>query len=377
MTATGERLRPHGMAAPLVVIANYVFDGLPQDAFQVENGILLERLVAVAAPAGAQDADVLDNIDLVWRLEPAATPCYQDADWNALLEQYRARLPKASFLFPVAALAGLDRLRRLTDGPLALLIADKGTDRDQDLLDHDVVPTLTRHGSVSMMVDCQLIGALARRRGGVALHPRHRSRALNVSALLFGETQDGWRETELAYRQAVDRFGPDDLVSIRDAVEGGYERMSVTEIIAFLRLCAWDHRRFLVAVPALRRQAQALPDRERRELLELVRAVWSDFLPIGEEDDLAFEIGVLLVDLGLQAEALEFFEASVELYGSTAATSYNMALCHWAGQRPAAARAAVDAALALAPEFAAASELRQRIEAAAQDAADTTRSWLR
>src|SRR5215471_3389568 len=40
-------------AGPLVVIANYVFDSLPQDAFVIEHGKVLEALVTTTAPPQA------------------------------------------------------------------------------------------------------------------------------------------------------------------------------------------------------------------------------------------------------------------------------------------------------------------------------------
>lgn len=381
LAVSGEQLKADGGDAAMVVVANYVFDGLPQDAFVVDKGVLMENQVLVSAPwdEDAGGDDLRSQVGLSWRLRPAGTPYYHDPDWDALLDQYRARLPYAPVLFPCAALAGLDRARRLTGGPMLVLSADKGFCRDEDLLEGRAAPMPAWHGSFSMMVDYQLIGGHVRRIGGGVLHPRHRSHALNVSALLFGAGAAGWPEATLAYRQAVDRFGPDDLLTLREGVEPLYERMGLDEILAFLRLSAWDHRRFLGALPALRRHASTLSDRQRRDLLEVAQAVWADFLPIGEERDLALEAGELLVEAGLEGEALPLLAASAALHGrgDALARAHHAALCHWAAGRPAAARQAVEEALALAPDFPPALALRRRIAAAGDEMAAASLSWTR
>ena len=64
---------------------------------------------------------------------------------------------------------------------------------------------------------------------------------------------------------------------------------------------------------------------EKASFDEAVRRVWDAYLPIGEEEDLAFEVGTLLIELGLYAEALEFLEHSVRLYGVEPGTAYNRA----------------------------------------------------
>src|SRR3954466_5188467 len=46
---TGETLAPGRVANPVIAIANYVFDGLPLDAFSVEDGRLCEWLVRLCS----------------------------------------------------------------------------------------------------------------------------------------------------------------------------------------------------------------------------------------------------------------------------------------------------------------------------------------
>src|SRR6185312_7239793 len=64
---------------PLVVIANYVFDSVPADAFAVSDGALEECLVSVHG-----------DMELSYSRAPATA--YGDDDLDALLEHYRGAL---------------------------------------------------------------------------------------------------------------------------------------------------------------------------------------------------------------------------------------------------------------------------------------------
>src|ERR1051326_8116748 len=63
---------------PLVVIANYVFDSLPQDAFVINNGELSEALVAVPAGGNSGSAASLDDVQLSFTNAPVPAQRYQD-----------------------------------------------------------------------------------------------------------------------------------------------------------------------------------------------------------------------------------------------------------------------------------------------------------
>ena len=92
--------------------------------------------------------------------------------------------------------------------------------------------------------------------------------------------------------------------------------------------------------------------------------VWDSYLPIGEESDLAFELGTLLLEIGLFEEALEFLQSSVQLYGMAPGTAYNIAVCYYSLSETERALAFVDQALSLDHRFAEAKKLRRQLEAA-------------
>jgi tetratricopeptide (TPR) repeat protein len=101
----------------------------------------------------------------------------------------------------------------------------------------------------------------------------------------------------------------------------------------------------------LKKHLPNMSDIQKHELREGILQIWDSFLPIGEENDLAFEIGTLLVELGFLVDALEFLQRSVDLYGPAAGTVYNMAVCYYSLGQMEEAQAYVGQALQMDHEF--------------------------
>jgi hypothetical protein len=367
---SGDVLCEKTLRNPLAVIANYVFDGLPQDVFTVRGGRLYEDRVSVTAPcpeasqaADLDDPALLDRIEIEWEELPAAEAPYGDPELDRILHRYAARLDDTTILFPCAALGCVRDLARLADGRLLLLTGDKGY-ASEELLGGRTAPEMAVHGSFSLMVDYNAIGQWCEHRGGSFLHTSHLYSSLTVVACLLGTPPGGLVETRLAFDEAVERQGPDDFFDLKKAIDLRYEDWSLEQILAWLRFCGWDSNVFLACLPALSKHAEPAPGLLQHEIHRAVQEIWRTHFPIREPDDLAFHLGVLLCKIQCYEDALGLFHESVGRYGANPATLFNIALCLFHLGDPEAARAAVDQALEEAPDFAPAAALREAIAAA-------------
>jgi hypothetical protein len=360
LAVSGRVLVPGASGNPMVLIANYVFDSLPQDAFHVEEGRLYESLVTVTPrrretdPSHPNNPDLLSRADLSFQHAPVESGYYGDPDLDVLLSDQCRRLPAASFLFPVAALRCVKTFRDLSGDRLLLLCADKGYNRDEDLLLGHGAPVITHHarGCFSMMVDYRILGEYFVRQGGAALHPSHRHQSIITSAFLLGGPPGGTLETRRAFQAAIEDFGPDDFFTLAPALDLARDDLSPEQALAYLRLSAWDHRLLWRLIPLFRSRGAELTEARRQDLCAAVRQVWDCYYPLGEEEeDLGFALGVLFLEMKLYREALDLFGESVELHGLEPGTAYNMGLCHFnLGEMDAAARC-VRQALELDPEL--------------------------
>ena len=364
---SGETLSTGTLHNPLIVIANYVFDSTPQDAFIAAEGKLSELLLTLTTAqeeSDLTDPDILSRVQISANENPINGNYYDNPKWNHILLDYKQRLNNTSFLFPTSALHCIQNLHRLADGRMLLLSADQGYSRDESLKLGRGTPTFAFHGSFSMMVDYQIIGEYCRHLGARVLHPARASDHLNISAFMFGEVTADFIETHQAYTEAIEKFGPDDFFTLKETFEELYDALTLEQILAFLRLSCWDYKRFRECLPALKKYLPEMTELQKQQLHEAIVKMWDSYLPIGEEGDLAFDLGTFLLEMEFHEEAIAFLQRSVEQYGMAPGTAYNIAVCYYSLNQMDQALEYVDQALRLDHKFAEAKKLRKGLESA-------------
>ena len=363
---SGATLAPGGVANPVVAIANYVFDGLPLDAFSVEDGRLLEwrvRLCSTRPDTDLDDPDVLARARLTCERRPVEPAGYYgDPALDRILEEHRARLPGTSFTFPSASLACLARLSELAGGRLLVLSTDKGEVRE-DGLRGQAGPQLTLHGSFSVAVNYHAIARRVCDLGGEALLPADRARAIATCGFVLGAPAGGAVETRQAYAEAIEAQRPDDRFAIEQSLEPVSATLTLDRWIGYLRFTGCDPKLVADALPFLLARVGAEPPEPgvRDDLLRLLVRTWDGYFHIGEPHDLGFALGTLAAALAGWPEAIGLFEGSLRWYGRAAPTLAALARCHHRLGRHATAAALVDEALAGDPACAPALALRAEL----------------
>jgi len=360
-----ERLSPGSVRNPLIVLANYFYDSLPQDAFYIQAGRLYESLITIASPRQEEpdltDPDLLNRVEITYEHRPVNGDYYSDPACNLILQAYQQQLSDTALLFPCAAIRCLRDLSALSSGRLLLLSADKGYSRAEDLLGRGE-PGFNVHGSFSMMVNYHALGQYVRHQGGEVLSTARRHNSLKVCAFILGQPPSGTVETRQAYIAAVEQYGPDDFYILKKGIEKVYDTLTLPQILAYLRLSGWDANIFLGCFPTLLNRADSVSEAERQELYWAIQQVWDTYYPIGEKHDLAFFLGMLLYGMTYYSEALDYFQHSLWLYGPDASTVYNMGMCHYCLRQLEAALTCVDQALELDAAFEPARGMRIKIQ---------------
>ena len=353
---------------PLVVIANYVFDSLPQDVFTIANGQISEALVTTRVDARASEgAGGLkpSNLQVSFRNVPIPPGRYPDKSWNEILEHYRSRLPAATVLFPSAALGLLRQLSQSSDGRMLVLAADKGFVREEDLALLQGPPHMEFHASsqcFSQTVNFDAITRYFYGLGGDWLLPQKHFSSLNICAFIARPPGDEFPATRKSYEQALAGFGPDDLFALMSWLNAHLEEVSVVQALALLRLTRWDTTALLRLFPVIARQLRTVAG-ERHDLRQAVLNTWANHYPVSPAENLlAFNCGAILLELRFFAEALPLFKISEQVLGHTATTSYNLGLCALGLGRSSEALAYMSEACALDPDFEPARSSRARLE---------------
>jgi hypothetical protein len=350
---------------PMAVLANYYFDSIPMDAFYVTNGQLYECLATLSVPENGETADLEDpgliaKVELSYEDLLASDTYYGDAELDAILQRYRQLIRQGGLKFPTGSLECCRIFSKISGDRWLLLTGDKGSVHE-DTLDNQKRPGLAVHGSFSMNVNYHALGQLFVRRGGQVFTMDHHHQSLNVVAFTMGTPH---LETRAAFSQAVENFGPDDYFVLRKQAESGGEEMKLEPALALLRLSGTDPRMLRQLLPILRKHGGKAGLSVKLELLQLVRRAWQQYFHIGEEQDLPFQAGVLVFELGDYEFCIQLFLASIALYGIDAGSAYNLALAHNRMKRKPEALRWAKEALAAEPAHVAARKLRDELEVA-------------
>jgi hypothetical protein len=316
----------------LIVIANYVFDSLPHDAFVIKEGRVFELLqttTMVGQGVGGAGVEGFSSQQFSYKDVEIGLDHYPDQTWNSILELYRLRLTGATVVFPSKVLATLQAICKFTDGAMLILAADKGCAHEGDLQLFRGDPTFEFHSKYcfSQMVNFDAISKYFQAVGGEALLPDKHSTTLNICAFLQDRKSRQVPDTKARYQEAQSAFGSDDLFGLLAWLNPHIEEMSIPQILSLLRLSRWDPTTLVRLFPVIVRQIRAV-FAERDDLRDAVRLTWANHFPINTHDNmLAFYCGVILLELRFFEEAFVMLTRSQELLGRSAATSYNLGLC--------------------------------------------------
>lgn len=361
---SGVTLRPGAMANPMILLANYLFDTIYADVYRVEKGVLEEglallRKVEPADGTTGKDDNPLDHIAVEFEYQPVTGPAYDDPLLDQILAEYADTLGNTAFTFPVSALRCIKHFERLSGGRLLLVSGDKGHGRLADLTGLPD-PAVVHHGSISMMVNYHAIGRyLETSQGGFLLATTERESSLEI---VVGSTAAlaSLPETETAFYDAVDRFGPLDAYHIAGIK---LSEPDFDQVLALLRMAAYDPITFTWLGPELHGTLRDPSSSQVARLLRALGEVWRLHYPLPGGRDVPFDLGFTCYLVSRWNEALYFYEQSVALHGAHHVTLYNMGLCHYRMGQVVRALDCFDRSLALDGSYGPARDWKVRVSA--------------
>lgn len=314
LVVSGTTIREVDVKQPLIIIANYFFDSIPQELIYVGDGRIYEADVFVEYPkqhASLKPSDLLNQISL--RYEHRRAPEYEQETfpYRDVIAVYQEQLEDSHILFPVAGLNGLERLNRLSQAGFLLLTADKG-DHLLDNWKFAEPPELILHGSFSLTANYHAIQHVFEQRGAMALFPPHHYKNLNVGCILNVDTPLDYFNTRLAYRRSIIRFGPDEFFSLKMGIDRNLDNMGLQQILSFWRLGGYDVEFFIQSTKRISSLLQDADDGEKQDILSGIQRMWSSHYVMEQRYDLALDAGLILFESDMYEEAKRFLEISID-----------------------------------------------------------------
>lgn len=316
LEVSDQMLEPLLQQGPLIIVANYFFDSIPQDLFRIQGYNVQSckaNLYSRYDPSVAPPEEVLYGLYAKYSYEPLDQPAYNNKVMDDLLGSYAGKFEDTHLLFPHIGIKLLQSMRAAAPRGLMLLSADKGEHRLEDLKNRGG-PTITKHGSFSLQVNYHALREYCRISGGLPLATSQMHFDIDLHCMLFFPNPDTLGEVQHTFRHYTDSFGPDNFFGVKKAIEKQAPEMNFREIIGSIKLSRNDPRLFGQLLPRLYELAPELPNDQALTLLQTAVRVWENHFPLGEDVNLAKSIALLLQNTGFDKEAEHFFEVSRQLH---------------------------------------------------------------
>lgn len=346
---TGKHVTAGSLAQPLLLIANYFFDSIPQDLFYISSGKLHEVRVAFKAPETEEHVQtdaVQSGLQITYSIAEAPAAFYPEESFNTLLRHYTAVLNETHLFFPHTGIRCLQNLGALSREGFLLLSADKGEHREERLDGFDL-PVPDRHGSFSFSVNYHAIKKTAEEQGAATLFSRYDYNKINVCGIVNVPQAKQYRNTINTYYTMLEDASPDDYHTLQEYLLEHAEQANIGQLLVYVRITHYDSDKFERIIPRLMQLAEDATPAEAGDLSAVAARVWDNHYPMGEKNDLAFQLGIIFYLADRNAEALHYFEQSLSAYGSNAPVYYNMASCYFELEQPEQAAAYASRALEL------------------------------
>lgn len=331
LTESGKTLAHGDIHNPMIVCGNYIFDTVSHDCFTMKDGMLHESLVTLTTDEDNIDAGKPKSWDLV-DIEHNARLCnpqayYDDEHFNQVLQSYRGRLHNTNFLMPVAGLRAIKHLMHLANDKLLLISSDKAYSHIDELenLRH---PSLTFHGSFSMMVNYDAIAQYFSVRGG-DYHLLSQRKGLKTNVFCLGAQLDDLPETQRAIAQYVDNFSPADYFRYHRFMSDNFNNADADALAAHMELAQHDPYMFHRLAPRINEVIMDAVRSTRQQFIDMMPLIDENFYYMPASNDTLFDIAVFYHTVKEYDLALEYYQRSEALFGDRFNIHYNSALCHY------------------------------------------------
>ncbi|SEG24302.1 SAM-dependent methyltransferase [Paenibacillus sp. UNC499MF] len=314
LVVSGDTIDKGDLKQPLIIVANYFFDGIPQELIYVSEGQIYEADVDVEYPEhkdSLKPSEWLNQITLHYEHRRAPEYEQETYPYRDVISLYQEQLEDSHILFPAAGLTCLQRLNSLSQAGFLLITADKG-DHLLDNWKFAEPPELVLHGSFSLTANYHAFIHVFEQRGAEALFPPHHYKNINIGCILHLDKPTDYANMRLAYRRCIERFGPDEFFSMKGWVDRNLESIRLEQILSFWRLGGYDAEFFIQSAKQI---SSLLPDADDEEKLDLLRGIelmWSSYYVMEQRYDLALDAGLILFEMDMYEHSKRYLEISVQ-----------------------------------------------------------------
>lgn len=322
------RLNPETLVNPLIVFANYIFDTVSHDSFTVHEGKLYELLMSISSPENNMQDNKpveMEKLSIDYSVHEVKPNYYGDPHLESILETYKNQLKETSFLFPIGSIHAIKILKKLSDNKLFIIASDKGYS-SLESLDHLGHPSLSFHGSFSMMVNFHALGQYFKNSGGDFFLQTPRKGIKTCIFTSQAQLKD-MPETTLAIQQFVEGVSPADYFTLHRRMSDTFQECSLDTIAAHMNLTGWDPHIYAKLANRVTSLVEEADGDTVNFMASNMHKLAANYYYMPKSDCILFEIAVFFHSLKRFADALKYYELAQNYVGEQFGLYYNMALC--------------------------------------------------
>lgn len=310
---------------PLILLANYFFDTIPQDLFRISDGKVEEGLISLSIKgkkAKTLKPELIPDLVATYSYRPLQSKYC--ATVSKLLETYKKSHENLSFLLPTGAFQVIDYFQKLSNNNLLLLAGDQGVvteEQEKEMRE----PRIAIHGSFSVAVSYRALSHYFALKKGISFQTAMPKTSFVVMGGIFPEK--AYPETRLAFKENLDAFEPCDYWQLSLAVEKNATELE--ELLLLVKLGNFDPMNFYAFFEMIRQKIPGLNEALKTQLKAVIEQVYERFYPISEADGaFPLNLGVLYFDLKCYEKALEYFDKAEQILGETDTLRKNKGACY-------------------------------------------------
>lgn len=334
---SARELAPGSLNNPLITIANYFFDSIRQDAFQIQSGQLMEAQHSFYQNTEIDNGSTSLSFSQLQKSENyvnANVDYYPDPELNEILRQYLSEYKDASILFPIGAFQCLRNISRLSKGKMVLLSSDKGfTDKAYMQGRHEQA-FIAHHGIFSYSVNYDAIRRYCENRGGLSLCTTDDNLSVATTAnFMVPRDQCRLEESTFYFQEKVSKqnisnylyFLQDFIVQVDSSKKNEILRAS----LAYIQLCNFDPIAYCLTARLMQGALETSSTTQQERLLQvIIPHVRDNFYSLQQQFDVFYWIGRTYYGLNYILEAMQAFKESIAVFGQTSSSLYYLAACH-------------------------------------------------
>lgn len=322
------RLNQETLVNPLIIFANYIFDTISHDSFTVSEGKLYELLLSISTPeSNMRDNKPVDmeQLTIDYKLHEIKNGYYDDPDLDSILETYKKSLIDTSFLFPIGSIKAIKLLKKLSNNKLFIISSDKGYSTIASL-ERLSYPSLSFHGSFSMMVNFHALANYFKNSGGDYFLQTPR-KGIKTSIFSSNIELSQLPETRRAVQQYVEGFSPADYFTLHRRMSDSFSECSLDVLAAHLNLTNWDPHIYLKMASRITSLVEEADNDTINFLAKNMPKLAANFYYMPKSDCVLFEIAVFFHAIKRYQEAVTYYHEARKYVGQQFGLFYNLGLC--------------------------------------------------